>query len=164
MVTTAHWVTFFPLLILVTDVTHFPRTGPTPTHLLVSLLTVDVFILSNQVRVSPMLAITVSSAIMGFELPEHSSGARGRVCCVRTGEALRTTAWVVMWGVSQRQEWQEPPPARQRLQGECVTSRSISQTDKDSQASFFALLWHWYVEYLFWHLSLSCKKRRKHQR
>ncbi len=34
-----------------------------------------------------MQAITVSPAIMGFELPEEGSGALGRVWCVRTGEA-----------------------------------------------------------------------------
>lgn len=57
----------------------------TPTHL--CSLTVDVFILSNQVRVSRMLAITVSPAIMGFELPEQGLGAQRRAWCVRTGGA-----------------------------------------------------------------------------
>lgn len=52
----------------------FPRPGTTPTHL--CTLTVDVFILSNQVRVSCMLPITVSPAIMGFELSEQGSGGR----------------------------------------------------------------------------------------
>lgn len=65
----------------------FPIPGKTPTPLPRFTLTVDVFILSDQVRVSPMLAITVSPAIMGFELPEQGSGAQGRVWCVRTGEA-----------------------------------------------------------------------------
>lgn len=71
----------------VPDVTHFPHTWYHPHSSPRFTLTVDVFILSDQVRVSPMLAITVSPAIMGFELPEQGSGAQRRVWCVRTGEA-----------------------------------------------------------------------------
>lgn len=50
--------------------------GTTPTRppSLCFPLTVDVFILSDQVRVSRMLPITVSSAIMGFELQNKARG------------------------------------------------------------------------------------------
>lgn len=60
-------------------------------------LTVDVFILSDQVRVSRMF--TVRPAIMGFELPEQGSGAQCRVRCVRTGEAPgpRCGLWCEVW-------------------------------------------------------------------
>lgn len=46
-----------------------------------------------------MLAITVSPAIMGFELPEQGSGALRRVWCVRTGEApgQRSGLWCEVW-------------------------------------------------------------------
>lgn len=81
---------------------------------------------------------------------------QGLVCAYRGGPG--TTVWAVMWSVSQSTEWQEQPLARQCPQGECVTSRSMSQT---FTGSFSASPWHWYVEHLFWHLAAKCKYDKK---
>lgn len=43
-----------------------------------------------------MLAIAVSPAIIGFELPEQGSGARGRVCLCKYQGGPGTTALTVM--------------------------------------------------------------------
>lgn len=86
----------FPPTCFVPDVTHFLHTWYHPHSSLGLTLTVDVLFLSDQVRVSPMLAITVSPAIMGFELPEQGSGAQGRVWLCKYQGGLRTTVWAVM--------------------------------------------------------------------
>lgn len=120
---TEHQVTLYPTR-FVPDVTHFPHTCYHPHLSPRFTLTVDVFILSDQVRVSSMLAITVSPAIMGFELPEQRLGAQSRVWCVCSGEAPgpRSGLWCEVWvraGSDSSSLWQD-----------CAHGLSVSHLDE----------------------------------
>lgn len=137
--------------VLQPDVTHFPHTCYHPHSSPGFTLTVDVFILSDQVRVSSMLAITVSPAIMGFELPEQRLGAQSRVWCVRSGEAPgpRSGLWCEVWvrAASDRSSLRQGS-----AHGESVSHLDECISQPNIRRYLSAFPWHWFVEHLFWHL------------
>lgn len=165
MVHLIHWfITEHSVIILPScfppEVTHFPHTLYHPHSSPRFTLTVDVFILYDQVRVSCMLAITVSPAIMGFELPEEGSGPRAGFGVYVLGRPrdlglLWCEVWVRarsdssrLWQVSAHRERVSHPDQWELF----------SQTFR---GSFSAFPWHWYVEHLFWHAETQCKYDQK---
>lgn len=138
LIGTWKWILQLPSRLLNNTSNYIPHTSSPHHH---SRLTVDVFILSNQVRGSPTLSL---SALQLWDLSSQNRarGPRARFGCLSAREASGQRRG--LWSVCQSKKWQQPPLARTvpvAFVCHIQNNESVSHTFRGTNC-----------EYLFWHV------------